>query len=131
MYQKIKQQFLSDINSDATLYIHKKSGARVITFKNDDPNKTFCVSFKTPPKDSSGLTHILEHCVLSGSKKFRAKDPFSELIKSINSSIYSNIKNILIELREINTFDVDNVYIFDDSFFFCGGRGAYCTTCGI
>ena len=81
MYKKIEERFLPDINSKGTLYIHKKSGARIITLANDDPNKTFCVSFKTPPKDDSGLTHILEHCVLSGSKKFRSKDPFTELLK--------------------------------------------------
>jgi len=37
--------------------------------KNDDDNKTFSIGFKTIPKDNTGICHIIEHCVLSGSWK--------------------------------------------------------------
>ena len=52
-------------------------------------------------------------------KRLNDQKVFSALMKSINSSIYSNAKNILIDLREINTFDVDNVYIFADIYKLC------------
>ena len=81
-YIKIKEEFLPDINSTAVLYSHKKTKARVITIKCDDPNKVFCITFKTPAINSCGLTHILEHSVLCGSKKYPLKDPFIELTKS-------------------------------------------------
>ena len=48
----------------------------------DDENKAFAIGFKTPPADSTGVFHILEHSVLCGSAKFPVKEPFVDLIKS-------------------------------------------------
>ena len=53
---------------------------------NDDDNKVFHITFRTPPVDSTGVAHILEHCSLCGSEKFPSKDPFVELVKgSLNT----------------------------------------------
>lgn len=77
---------VDEINSTAKLYIHNKSGARLLFLENDDDNKVFSISFRTPPKDSTGVAHILEHSVLCGSKKFPIKEPFVELAKgSLNT----------------------------------------------
>lgn len=44
------------------------------------------MTFRTPPTDSTGLPHILEHSVLCGSEKYPLKDPFVELAKgSLNT----------------------------------------------
>jgi len=58
------------------------SGAKVLSICNEDENKTFGVFFPTPPSNHTGLPHILEHCVLCGSDKFRVKEPFKELLKT-------------------------------------------------
>ncbi len=80
------QSELSDINSVGLLYKHIKSGARVAVIKNDDENKVFSVNFRTPPCDSTGTPHIIEHSVLCGSSKYPVKDPFVELAKgSLNT----------------------------------------------
>ena len=81
-YKIIKKQELNDINSLGTLLIHEKSGAKVLLLQNDDENKSFCIGFRTPPYDDTGLPHILEHSVLCGSRKFPVKEPFVELMKS-------------------------------------------------
>lgn len=81
-YKLIKSQDLKDINSKGTLLEHIKSGARVLLIENDDENKTFCIGFRTPPCDDSGIPHILEHSVLCGSKKYPVKEPFVELMKA-------------------------------------------------
>lgn len=47
----------------------------------DDENKTFGVVLRTPPANSTGIPHILEHSVLCGSKKYPIKEPFVELLK--------------------------------------------------
>ncbi len=53
---------------------------------NDDENKVFYIGFRTPPKDSTGVAHIIEHTVLCGSEKYPIKDPFIELAKgSLNT----------------------------------------------
>ncbi len=61
---------------------HNRSGARLLYLANDDENKTFAIGFKTPPADSTGVFHILEHSVLCGSRKFPVKEPFVNLLKS-------------------------------------------------
>lgn len=48
-----------------------KSGARICVMSNEDANKVFYIAFRTPPKDSTGVPHIIEHTVLCGSKNFR------------------------------------------------------------
>ena len=77
----VKTMFISEYNSNAALYRHKKTGAEVMSLCNDDENKTFGVVFRTPPDDSKGIPHILEHSVLCGSRKYPIKEPFVELIK--------------------------------------------------
>ena len=75
-------------DAGATLYEaeHIKSGARLLFFDRKDENKTFSIAFKTIPEDSTGVFHIIEHSVLCGSKKFRVKEPFVELLKgSLNT----------------------------------------------
>ena len=85
-YELILREEISDIHSEGYLLKHKKSGARVMVLKNEDDNKVFNIAFRTPPSDSTGVAHILEHSVLCGSKNFPLKDPFVELVKgSLNT----------------------------------------------
>ncbi len=85
-YEVIEKKEITDIKSTGYLVRHKKTGARVVLLENDDENKVFYVGFRTPPKDSTGTAHILEHSVLCGSKEFPLKDPFVELVKgSLNT----------------------------------------------
>lgn len=85
-YELIEKKYLNDIKTQGYLLSHKKSGARVLLMENNDDNKVFSIGFRTPPEDSTGLPHILEHSVLCGSKNFPVKDPFVELVKgSLNT----------------------------------------------
>jgi len=77
----ITEQHIPEINSIARLYAHKRTGARLISIVNDDENKVFSINFRTTPRDSSGVAHILEHSVLGGSQKYPVKEPFVELLK--------------------------------------------------
>ena len=74
-------RFVKELNADVNIYLHPKSGARLMHVASDDPNKVFAVSFRTPPSNSTGVAHILEHSVLCGSEKYPAKDTFVELLK--------------------------------------------------
>lgn len=71
-----------ELDSDAYVLRHTVSGARLLYLACDDENKAFAIGFKTPPADSTGVFHILEHSVLCGSAKFPVKEPFVDLIKS-------------------------------------------------
>lgn len=73
--------YIEEIQSDAYVLEHLYSGARLLYLGNDDDNKVFSISFRTPPYDDTGVAHILEHSVLCGSRKYRLKEPFVELVK--------------------------------------------------
>lgn len=85
-YSVIEKREIKDLNSVSYLLKHKRTGARIALLSNDDDNKVFYIGFRTPPKDSTGVAHIIEHTVLCGSDKFPVKDPFIELAKgSLNT----------------------------------------------
>ena len=85
-YRVIREKEVKELNSQGMILEHKKTGARVFLLSNEDENKVFCIGFRTPPSDSTGVPHILEHSVLCGSEKFPVKDPFVELVKgSLNT----------------------------------------------
>lgn len=72
---------IEELDADAYVLFHHASGARLLYLACDDENKAFSIGFKTPPANSTGVFHILEHSVLDGSEKFPLKEPFVELIK--------------------------------------------------
>lgn len=81
-----KTERLPDIKTEGILLRHIKSGARVALLPNYDENKVFLIGFKTPPSDSTGVAHIIEHTVLCGSRRYPLRDPFMQLVKgSLNT----------------------------------------------
>lgn len=85
-YEICYKEELDGVFGRGVILKHKKSGARVCLVQNDDINKVFLIGFRTPPSDSTGVAHIIEHTVLCGSKKYPVKDPFIELAKgSLNT----------------------------------------------
>ena len=77
---------IEEVNSDAYLMEHVKSGARLMYLDNDDDNKVFYICFRTTPDNSKGTPHIMEHSTLCGSRKYPLKEPFVELAKgSLNT----------------------------------------------
>mgnify|MGYP000240660296 CR=1 FL=1 len=85
-YRLVDERPVEEMNSYGMVLEHKKSGARIFLMSCEDDNKVFSIGFRTPPQDSTGLPHILEHSVLCGSREFPLKDPFVELVKgSLNT----------------------------------------------
>ena len=56
-------------------------------------------------------------------KRFNDPKIFDVLVKNINSSMFTGLKNVLFDMREITTFDVDNAYIFADIYKICAENG--------
>jgi len=85
-FQLLREEYVAEYDAKVFLFKHEKTGAEVMSLSNDDENKTFGVTFRTPPANSTGIPHILEHSVLCGSRKYNIKEPFVELIKgSLNT----------------------------------------------
>lgn len=72
---------LPDVRAVAYEATQDKTGARVLHLHADDPENAFAIGFRTPPSDSTGVPHILEHSVLAGSERFPVRDAFNELMK--------------------------------------------------
>ena len=81
-YKIIEKKYIEDVASNCTLLEHEKTSAKVFLMENNDDNKTFGIAFKTLPKDNTGICHIIEHSVLSGSRKFKTKEPFMDMYKT-------------------------------------------------
>ncbi len=81
-FERISEQDIPELKTKAELFRHVKTGAELLSLINDDENKVFGITFRTPPADSTGVAHILEHSVLCGSRKYPIKEPFVELLKS-------------------------------------------------
>lgn len=85
-FELLKEQQIPEIKTHVRLFRHLRTGAQLLSLENDDENKVFGINFRTPPEDSTGIAHIMEHSVLCGSQKYPAKEPFVELVKgSLNT----------------------------------------------
>ena len=85
-FKRLKKVAIPETDSVAWTFEHEKSGARLFFLQNDDDNKVFSISFRTPPVDDTGVAHIVEHSTLCGSRKYPLKEPFVELVKgSLNT----------------------------------------------
>lgn len=121
-YDLEKAEYVKEIDSFALVLRHKRSGARVLVFSNEDDNKVFSIGFRTPPQDSTGVPHIIEHTVLCGSKHFPAKDPFVELIKGslntfLNATTYPD--KTLYPVASCNEKDFENLmHVYMDAVFY-------------
>src|SRR5210317_1320575 len=80
-FEKVWERHIHELKTEAALFRHVKTGAELLSLSNDDENKVFGITFRTPPPDSTGVAHIMEHSVLGGSRKYQVKEPFVELLK--------------------------------------------------
>lgn len=79
---------LEEYKGKGLTFEHIETGMELFHLYNDDEDNLFSFAFKTPVSDDTGVAHILEHSVLSGSRKYPVKDPFMALIKgSMNTFI--------------------------------------------
>ena len=80
-FELCREETIVELQTVAQIYRHVQTGAEFLSMSNDDENKVFGVAFRTPPADSTGIAHIMEHAVLAGSEKYPLKEPFVQLIK--------------------------------------------------
>jgi len=72
---------LCEYRAEGIFLRHCATGAQVYKVHAGDSENLISYIFRTPPKDSSGAAHILEHSVLCGSRRYPLKDPFLVLLK--------------------------------------------------
>ncbi len=121
-YELLYEEYLDDIRTAGIILRHKKSGARIAVMSNDDQNKLFCAAFRTPPENSTGVPHIIEHTVLCGSEHFPSRDPFMQLAKGslntfLNAMTYPD--KTLYPVASCNQKDFKNLmHVYMDAVFY-------------
>ncbi len=75
-FEWVRSETIASLNIEIQEYRHKKTGAQHFHIAADDSNNVFLVAFRTVPKDSAGVAHILEHTTLCGSERYPVRDPF-------------------------------------------------------
>ena len=60
-FRMVNEKEVKEISSWSRRFIHEQSGAELLHFENTDKNKVFVAGFITPPDNSYGIPHILEH----------------------------------------------------------------------
>ena len=69
-------------------YVHTDTGAQVVWLDNESETREFAIGFRTPPADSKGANHVLEHALLCGSEQY----PLNDLMHILqNSSVAQEI----------------------------------------
>lgn len=109
-YNLIEKKYLEKEQSQAYVFEHKKTKAKVFVMENADDNRLFSIGFRTPPSDSTGVCHIIEHCVLNGSKKYKTKEPFMDMVKSslqtfLNAMTFSDKTVYPVASRNLKDFE--------------------------
>ncbi len=116
-FRLIRDQEIPELNTQARIWRHVATGAELLSMENDDENKVFGITFRTPPPNSTGLPHIMEHSVLSGSRKYPVKDPFIELSKGslktfLNAMTYSDKTAYPVASQNVqDLYNLVNVYL--------------------
>ncbi len=80
-FKLTRKKEIAELKSLGLFFEHEVTKAELMVLENDDDNKVFSATFRTPPENDSGTAHIMEHSVLCGSKNFPVKEPFVELMK--------------------------------------------------
>ena len=68
-FRLVRKSIVAELSANLFELCHEKTGAELLYIDREDENKTFSIAFPTPPEDSTGVFHIIEHSVLCGSEK--------------------------------------------------------------
>lgn len=67
------------LGADVVLFEHDKTGAQLMYLANEDTNRVFEITFRTPAESEMGVSHVFEHATLDGSEKYPSKELFFNL----------------------------------------------------
>jgi len=125
-FEIVQDAVVPEHKAHAVLLRHKSTGAEIMSMQVPSEaggdEKVFGIAFATPPEDSSGVAHVLEHSVLCGSRNYPIKEPFAELLRGslqtfLNAMTYPD--RTVYPVASMNTRDFYNlVGVYLDAVFF-------------
>jgi Zn-dependent M16 (insulinase) family peptidase len=122
MFNLQEQKNIPLLDVNAQIYNESEFNCKHIHLESDSNEKVFMVAFRTIPKDSTGVAHILEHTALCGSKKYPVRDPFFMMIRrSLNTfmNAFTSSDWTAYPFATLNKKDFNNLLgVYLDSAFF-------------
>ncbi|MBQ2337463.1 MAG: insulinase family protein, partial [Victivallales bacterium] len=112
MFTPISTTEITQLGITARRFRHP-CGMEVLSLECDDTENLCATGFLTIPDDSSGVQHIIEHCVCEGSLHFPVKSPFSELERTsmatiLNAFTYND--HTVFPFASVNPTDFFNIF---------------------
>ncbi len=104
------KQFSADLGGTVSCFIHTKTGAQVVWVDNNSDRREFAIGFKTPPVDSKGANHVLEHALLCGSDKYPTKNIMHYIQQGTSSLILNGVTDGDYTYYLINTSNETEYY---------------------
>ena len=122
MFKLQDQKYIPLLDLNAQIYNESEFNCKHVHLESSSEEKVFMVAFRTIPKDSSGVAHILEHTALCGSKKYPVRDPFFMMIRrSLNTfmNAFTSSDWTAYPFATLNDKDFNNLLgVYLDSSFF-------------
>lgn len=102
-YIVLKAEPIPRMNGHLYDLVHEATGARHVHLAVPDRNNYFCAMYRTPPNDSTGAPHIMEHCVSGGSRRWppgAGGDMYTRsLLTDINGTTHSDFTTFYVATR--------------------------------
>ena len=90
-FELIGKQTSEDLGGTIYRYRHKATGAEIVYNDNGSDTREFVLGFKTPPTDSKGANHVLEHALFCGSEKYPTKNIMHYIQNGTSSLILNGV----------------------------------------
>lgn len=88
-FELLSSQESTSLGGTVNYYRHRATGAELVYVQNGAARLEFAIGFKTPPTDSKGANHVLEHALFCGSEKYPTKN-LMHYIQNGTSSLMLN-----------------------------------------
>ena len=88
-FKSLRQVEIDELSLGVREFEHINTGARFYHLEHSTSADAFSIAFRTLPKNSTGLPHILEHTTLCGSEAFPVRDPFFKMLNR-SLAVYMN-----------------------------------------
>ncbi|MDR3312787.1 MAG: insulinase family protein [Spirochaetaceae bacterium] len=122
MFDLLSREDVGDYASTGLHFRHRKTGLEVFHLLNSDEENLFAFAFRTPPSNSTGVAHILEHSVLCGSRRYPIRDPFARLagqsMKTFLNALTYPDKTVYPAASPVETDYFNLMAVYGDAVFF-------------
>ncbi|WDV48154.1 insulinase family protein [Clostridiaceae bacterium M8S5] len=116
-YIEISREFVRDIDSEVIHLKHIKSKAQVIFLKNNHPHLALNIAFRTSAFDDSGIAHILEHCIYSGSDSYPSLNILSKINNETFCTYINGVTSVDKTMYQYSTFSENDFWNITELYF--------------